>query len=776
MSEANLETLGGRYRLDRQRTEFPFGALWEADDVQGGRVLLLLSPPGVEGAGGASVTAVETSSAVKSSNVVPWSDGGATDDGRFWLVAPLLGGLSFSELVERSDGLSPDEAAPIVQQVARAVAAGEEAGVHHLALCGELVRLVELDGGRYAAKVYGFGLAGLLPGYKPLRKKDPFLGVPDYMAPELCQGKPAGAPADVYAMGILLYEAIRGRPPFAARSARASASTTLKRQIFEKPLALHMRYGGLDYIKPYEAITLRALSKQISQRQRSAGDLQEELTGLMEEPMGLEPVSEDAVPGAAAAGKGAQRTQVLEGFADQARAVQAKLDADQRVEEARRRLSEAEEEAATAEEAGPEEAGPEEEESAAPKTIVTAGLSPEVKARARGREVEEEDARTVVDQRAVVPPEEAEEAAAGMDEEAAPSGEAGGRPRGEEGRTLMDVQGVDAGAEGVHEDWFVEHPEDLAHEGPEADYFSPERRRRPYLLVAGLVLIAVIVGLVWYFTGRGGTEEAPGGEAAEQQTAPRERPTTAAEAEHAKREAQREARDEAAEESRKAEEARRAREALQEQVLAGDEPEVGGEEAAAEGEGADEEEEAAAEGEGADEEEAPAEEEVAAEEEEAAAEEEEAPAEEEAAAEKTQAPAEEAEGAAQKAAAEKAAAEKAAAEKEAEARRRRAARRRAAAEKEAADKEAADKEAADKEAADKEAADKEAADKEAGEEELSQKEREAQSKAEMRKGLQALKSEEYETAVQHFTRAKRLNPDNALAAKFLEVAKEKRDQ
>ena len=101
----------------------------------------------------------------------------------------------------------------------------------------------------------------------------PSLGAPNYMAPELCQGKEAGPGADVYALGVLLYEAIRARAPFAPRTSRANPATTMKRHIFEKPLALSMRYGALEHIKAYEGLTMTALAKKADKRQSDAGAL-----------------------------------------------------------------------------------------------------------------------------------------------------------------------------------------------------------------------------------------------------------------------------------------------------------------------------------------------------------------------------------------------------------------------------------------------------------------------------------------------------------------------
>ena len=107
MSNSKPEQVGGRYTPDRERAELPCGSLWEATDAEGGRVLLLLCKPGTEDADAKVKAAIQAGERVASPHVVGWNDGGATDDGAIWLVAPWQGSSSFSEYVSRCDGLAP---------------------------------------------------------------------------------------------------------------------------------------------------------------------------------------------------------------------------------------------------------------------------------------------------------------------------------------------------------------------------------------------------------------------------------------------------------------------------------------------------------------------------------------------------------------------------------------------------------------------------------------------------------------------------------------------
>ncbi|MCA9518293.1 MAG: protein kinase, partial [Myxococcales bacterium] len=293
-----------------ERAEFPFGTLWESEDEQGARTLVLRFSNEVEDPAAKVREAMAEAERIDHVQVVPWADGGVTD-GVGWLAAPMFGPWSLQDHVLRNEGLAPLDAAPILHQIARTLAVTEGSSLVHHCLASELVRLVPIPEGGYAVKLYGYGVHNILPPYKPLRKNAAFVGVPDYMAPELCAGKPADGLADVYAVGILMYEAIRGRPPFAPTFASASASTTLKRQIFEKPLALHVRYTSVPHVKAYENIALKALSKTANRRQASMAALEEELAQLVTGEMRSGLVSVASAASRPATTSRRMRTQVL---------------------------------------------------------------------------------------------------------------------------------------------------------------------------------------------------------------------------------------------------------------------------------------------------------------------------------------------------------------------------------------------------------------------------------------------------------------------------------
>src|SRR5581483_8315964 len=108
--------------------------------------------------------------------------------------------------------LRPDEAAALVEAIARAVDHAHRAGVVHRDLKPSNI-LMTADG---VPKVADFGLAKRLDAEQGLTRSGALLGTPSYMAPEQAAGAAVGPSADVYALGVILYQALTGRPPFQA--------------------------------------------------------------------------------------------------------------------------------------------------------------------------------------------------------------------------------------------------------------------------------------------------------------------------------------------------------------------------------------------------------------------------------------------------------------------------------------------------------------------------------------------------------------------------------
>src|SRR5262249_15259637 len=121
-------------------------------------------------------------------------------------------------------------------------------------------------------KIADFGLARRLdePG---LTASDALVGTPSYMAPEQAAGKgrQVGPPADVYALGAVLYECLTGRPPFKA----ATVYDTLLQVVSDEPVPVRRLQPGVP--RDLETICLKCLRKQPGHRYASALELAQDL-------------------------------------------------------------------------------------------------------------------------------------------------------------------------------------------------------------------------------------------------------------------------------------------------------------------------------------------------------------------------------------------------------------------------------------------------------------------------------------------------------------------
>lgn len=179
---------------------------------------------------------------------------------------------------------TPTEAARFLATAARAVHHAHSRGVLHRDLKPSNFLLDEHG----APHVADFGLAKLADSDSSLTLSTSVLGTPAYMAPEQAAGnaKDAGTPADIYALGAILFELLTGRPPFLGRSA-----LEVIRQVADaeppRPTAL---VPGLD--RDLEAVCLRCLEKDPSRRYASAAALAEDLERwLRHEPLSIRPLS-----------------------------------------------------------------------------------------------------------------------------------------------------------------------------------------------------------------------------------------------------------------------------------------------------------------------------------------------------------------------------------------------------------------------------------------------------------------------------------------------------
>jgi WD40 repeat protein/serine/threonine protein kinase len=204
-------------------------------------------------------------------------------DGQPFLALEFVDGGSLAGQLNGTP-LEARRAAETVEVLARAVAAAHAAGVVHRDLKPANVLLTS-DG---TLKVADFGLAKRLEAGPGHTHTGAVVGTPAYMSPEQAAGKTkeVGPPADVYSLGVILYECLTGRPPFQA----ASAHETLVRVLSDEPVPPRRLNPGCP--RDLETICLKCLHKEPRQRYAAAADLADDLRRFLAgEPIRGRPVS-----------------------------------------------------------------------------------------------------------------------------------------------------------------------------------------------------------------------------------------------------------------------------------------------------------------------------------------------------------------------------------------------------------------------------------------------------------------------------------------------------
>jgi serine/threonine protein kinase len=128
------------------------------------------------------------------------------------LVMDLVPGGSLREYLREHHTLTPGEAARLAAQVAAALAEAHELGIIHRDLKPDNILLHRTDG-ELDTRLTDFGIARVL-STPSLTTSNAVVGTPHYMAPEAFHSSTVSPAADMYALGVLLYEMVCGRPPY----------------------------------------------------------------------------------------------------------------------------------------------------------------------------------------------------------------------------------------------------------------------------------------------------------------------------------------------------------------------------------------------------------------------------------------------------------------------------------------------------------------------------------------------------------------------------------
>jgi serine/threonine-protein kinase len=271
----------GAYTLERRLGEGGMGMVYVGVHARTGReyAVKLLQPLASAAAAQAKARFEREARALcelRHANVVAIHDFDVAERGEPYIVMDLLDGEPLADRIARTRGLPWPDAVRVFSEIASALAALHDAGVVHRDVKPSNVLLARVPGGEERAVLVDFGIAKDLAGESTtLTAPDTTLGTPAYMPPEQARGQRVDERADVYALGVVLYECAAGRPPFVGPTPTAVIAQTL---VDPPPPLTSVAPGPLP--EGIDAVIGKALAKDPNDRWRSVRELADAVAAL----------------------------------------------------------------------------------------------------------------------------------------------------------------------------------------------------------------------------------------------------------------------------------------------------------------------------------------------------------------------------------------------------------------------------------------------------------------------------------------------------------------
>jgi serine/threonine protein kinase len=208
---------------------------------------------------------------LKHPNAVTIHDFGITDDGLQYLVMEFVDGQSLRQIIKEQGPLTPSAAAEICNQTCAALDEAHRGNIIHRDIKPDNIIINSTVTG-LRVKVLDFGIAKLRDDVAShLTQTGSVMGTPHYMSPEQCLGEELDSRADIYSMGIVLYEMLCGRVPFSSPVSTA----VIVQHVNQLPQSLRTINTGIS--PQVEAAVFHALEKGREARPPTAGALAQEL-------------------------------------------------------------------------------------------------------------------------------------------------------------------------------------------------------------------------------------------------------------------------------------------------------------------------------------------------------------------------------------------------------------------------------------------------------------------------------------------------------------------
>lgn len=276
--------IGGRYKVEKLLGRGGFGAVYKCQHVSTLQdcVLKVLKPDLAEDETQVKrfFNEARASSKLSHPNTVRVYDFGQTDTGLLYIAMELLSGVELSGVLQKEGKIDPVRAMQIGAQVLKSLAEAHQAGLVHRDLKPDNIFLCKVHGEDDFVKVIDFGIAKPMDQAADagLTRTGFTVGTPKYMSPEQVLNKPLDGRSDLYALGVILYQAIAGEVPLQG----ASSMETLMAHLQQDPAPLQSKLTATLPAGLNDAV-MRALRKQPWDRFVDAEDMRATLEEILSE-------------------------------------------------------------------------------------------------------------------------------------------------------------------------------------------------------------------------------------------------------------------------------------------------------------------------------------------------------------------------------------------------------------------------------------------------------------------------------------------------------------
>jgi serine/threonine-protein kinase len=284
ISIAGEPILDGRYQLEKRLGQGGMGVVYKARHIflkTAHAIKIIL--PDLVGNDPNLVTRFRqealAAAAIRHQNIIAVTDFGVVRGTMPFLVMEFVQGKSLQDIMAEEHAMSPVRAFELMQPICAGIAAAHRQGIVHRDLKPLNVMVCEGLPTSEGVKILDFGLAkiksGELLGSFIAAQTTGLMGSPFYMAPEQWSDEPPDARADVYSLGVMLFQMLAGEVPFRGSSIPA---------IMKKHLTEHVPSfisKGISVPPEIEVVVRHALEKEPQDRTESADEFAKELRAAM---------------------------------------------------------------------------------------------------------------------------------------------------------------------------------------------------------------------------------------------------------------------------------------------------------------------------------------------------------------------------------------------------------------------------------------------------------------------------------------------------------------